>query len=256
MRLAGGRVLSRFIQLPLPLPPAGAEGFLGASNYTTSGDRAGSLRFVDYRVRASRQGHPSDTTLPASAASPPPYCDINDDNRCAPLDVLTVISFLNSHPPELAERESEALVFAAPFPPTPSPPNAIASYRMDASLPSVASRIPAKPSQGLSTDANETRDDRPAIIDVRRAPIRSSIAERHSLVGRTPLEEEFGHFDETLPELETILPGIAEDVTSVWRARGEQKQKSTFCADCATDRVPHYAWDNRPSRMLVSSDRG
>jgi ELWxxDGT repeat protein len=49
--------------------------------------------------------HPSDASLPAPPALPPPYYDVNNDNSCTPLDVLLVINYINSHPSGSGESE-------------------------------------------------------------------------------------------------------------------------------------------------------
>lgn len=40
--------------------------------------------------------HPGDTSLPTAPAAPPPYYDVNNDQTVSPLDVLTVITFINN----------------------------------------------------------------------------------------------------------------------------------------------------------------
>lgn len=49
--------------------------------------------------------HPGDTSLPSPPESPPPYLDVNNDGSCTPLDVLQVIQYINSQSFGTAEGE-------------------------------------------------------------------------------------------------------------------------------------------------------
>ena len=58
------------------------------------------------------------SALPAAPASPPPYYDVAGDDRATPLDVLVVINYLNAHAAGAAEGEMNP---AAPTGSTPRP---------------------------------------------------------------------------------------------------------------------------------------
>jgi hypothetical protein len=50
--------------------------------------------------------HPASTDLPAAPAVPPPYLDVTNDREITPLDVLTVINYINSPPGGAAAGEA------------------------------------------------------------------------------------------------------------------------------------------------------
>jgi len=55
--------------------------------------------------------HPGDTSLPDPPASPPPFYDVNDDGLCSSLDVLEVIGYINSQLQQSGESEATELAF-------------------------------------------------------------------------------------------------------------------------------------------------
>jgi hypothetical protein len=61
------------------------------------------LLIIDY-INA----HLGDPSLPAPPATPPPYYDVNNDQRVTAEDVLYVIDYINSHLPPSGEGEASA----------------------------------------------------------------------------------------------------------------------------------------------------
>jgi hypothetical protein len=59
--------------------------------------------------------HPNDSSLPPLPAAPPPYYDVNGDDQCTALDVLTVINHINSLPLREAEGEEIEFVESSPL---------------------------------------------------------------------------------------------------------------------------------------------
>lgn len=139
--------------------------------------------------------HPGRTELPASPAAPPPFYDVDDDRQIMPLDVLLVINYINAHPTKTSSGEGEAG-------PTPPADAAAASLRV------------ARPMACELSSSGQTPKRRALPTHGSRvsSPLRSWVTDRREKAGG-----EHAAFTSALTELEPILSELAADIAQASR---------------------------------------
>ena len=148
--------------------------------------------------------HPGDNSLPAAPFAPPPYYDVNNDQTISPLDVLTVITFINSQTSGEAETVDTRVAQLT-----------FVSWAEERDR-SDSNKVPIGSSQPVELvpifhdpvpilhDEPSSQVGRPAYTTDRQA----------SPLGLLPLAE----LDTQLAKLEEVLPDIANEIAGAWRS--------------------------------------
>ncbi|MBC8872194.1 MAG: tandem-95 repeat protein [Planctomycetes bacterium] len=159
--------------------------------------------------------HPGDGSLPDPSGSPPPppYYDVNNDERCTPLDVLLAINHINGQIVGLSEGEA-----------LQSPPPVLATKQSSlmpsiVSLPRLARYVT---STAIEANAQQSGGDEQAIwipptgkqaeIDTPGSTERI----RHATANRFWDDDALNDLDAAFAGLNAILPDISDEIESLW----------------------------------------
>lgn len=152
--------------------------------------------------------NPGKTSLPDPPTAPPPYYDVNGDGLVTPLDVLEVISRINSQGEQSGEGERSGSAVVLVVAPTRGPISPEAFGGEGSPAATRTQRPPeAKPDLGTHTGS------RPAdLADDELLTLLRDRALAASPDGALPY-----NLDSDLKDLESILPDIVEDIDHVWQ---------------------------------------
>ena len=153
--------------------------------------------------------------VPQGLGQLPPYLDVSGDDLLAPVDVLMVIHYINSHPRGSGEGEAVAH--------TDSPPVLDAVPALNVPTTALLAMAPVQQAAAAPNDSYSRSPTYPPLVptapaagEIRRASLGTGIAERELLVGRatqTPMPTDL---DRLLTGWDALLSDIAEDVFHGW----------------------------------------
>ena len=156
--------------------------------------------------------NPSSNALPSLQTAPPRYYDVNNNNQCTPLDVLMVVQYINS---ETLSGEGGADDLAPPMPVPDQAALALPELPVGGHTSQQSSEHSGTQEFGSSADA--TRDVSPWST----RPVRHSLTYAAGRPSRP--ENDPARTPDLLPpdaafaELEDILPDIVEEIDRVWQ---------------------------------------
>lgn len=173
-------------------------------------DDSGGVTALDVLMIISYiNSHTGAATLPTAPAEPHPFVDVNNDDHCTPLDVLLVIDYINGHP----SGEGEA-----------GRASSEQTIRLELPLPSfpVSTRLPSLPDHTSTTlvagrniadhntlSQHKVRSEMPALATLPRWAI--------------PLQRRLGadatSLARLLSEIQESVELLAEDVDQCWNPR-------------------------------------